>query len=609
MVYAQYLSKEFSFDNSNKHNGIRLGVSIQNKDSIIALNKHQTISGVFVSGNIVLSENERSFVRITIEDEYKNEYLVYEAYPLISDNECSFSKVGLETIYLNNIQVNQLKIETLNASVLLDSIYYIHEVSPTMKQKAEYNRVTQCEYIANKINHKLSKTNKTWTAGVTDIALMTYEDRKALFGGRVPMLYGFDYYKRGIFVIPEYENKRQMPNEQDNRYRSSYVSEWDWRNRHGKNWMTPIRNQGSCGSCWAFATIGTFEPYINLYYNRLINYDLSEQEVLSCSGAGTCASGSISSAFNYVRTNGAIPEDCFAYTATQVPCNNQCGTPNDRIYFEQYSTPSVNEASIKEALFKSPISFGNRPWFHFLVLAGYKQIQSGDNYFTSGNALDTITIDPEDPLVGETAWLLKNSWGTGWGDNGYGYVAMFLSDAYGIYKISGNVTSSIWADSDIVCEDADNDGYYFWGLGSKPDHCPICCPDTPDGDDSNPLLAEMDTYGNFAPYTFPYDTTTISSNSTWNTDTTHCGNIVVTNNATLTISAQLTMNPAAKIIVQNGGTLIVDGGSIVNATVDVQNSAKFQLLNNGTLYLKQLGNLKVQLGAEAEMEYGRILLQ
>lgn len=68
------------------------------------------------------------------------------------------------------------------------------------------------------------------------------------------------------------------------------------------------------------------------------------------------------------------------------------------------------------------------------------------------------------------------------------------------------------------------------------------------------------------------------------------------------------MNPAAKVIVQNGGTLIVNAGTIQNATIDVQSSAKIQLLNNGTLYLKQFGNLNVRLGAEADIVQGRVLL-
>ena len=69
------------------------------------------------------------------------------------------------------------------------------------------------------------------------------------------------------------------------------------------------------------------------------------------------------------------------------------------------------------------------------------------------------------------------------------------------------------------------------------------------------------------------------------------------------------MNPAAKIIVQDGGTVIVDAGSVVNATVDVQSSSKIILRNNGILYLKRWGDLNVHLGAEADITYGRALLQ
>ena len=68
------------------------------------------------------------------------------------------------------------------------------------------------------------------------------------------------------------------------------------------------------------------------------------------------------------------------------------------------------------------------------------------------------------------------------------------------------------------------------------------------------------------------------------------------------------MNPAAKIIVRNGGALIVNAGSVINATIDIQSTGTLQLLNNGAIYLKQFGNLNVQLGASANLDYGRILL-
>lgn len=602
LVYSQYLSKDFTFSRLEKCEVERIDISISNKDTLITLANKKIVSGFFVSGEVYLEDNSRSSVRITIEDEYKKEYLVYEDYYLLSDSKCSFSKIGLETAYLENVEVKKIKIEAKKAVIVLDSLYY--RVDSTIERK--YLRYAQCEYIADLINLRLEKCGKTWEAGVTKVAEMAFEEKKMLFGGRVPILYGFDFYKKGVFVMPDFKSEGSSLT---NLSSVNYVTDWDWRNRHGRNWMTTVRSQGSCGACWAFSPIGTFEPYINLYYNRLINYDLSEQEVLSCSGAGTCNGGYIGSAFNYIKTYGVIPEDCFIYSATNEPCNNQCASPIDRLSFGQYTSIGANESEIKAAILRSPISFGISSWWHFIVLAGYKQIQSGDNYFTSGSSNYIITISANDSLVGQTAWLIKNSWGTSWGDNGYGYVAIPLSDAYGIYKITGEVSSLLLSNNDIVCEDNDNDGYYFWGIGSKPDLCPICCPDTPDGDDSDSSVGELDAYGNPLAYTFPYSTTTINSNTTWNTNQTHCGNIVITNNATLKITAELIMNPAAKITVQNGGVLIVDGGSIVNAKVDVLNSAKIQLLNSGTLYLKQLGNLFIQLGGEANIDCGRVLVE
>jgi hypothetical protein len=603
IVFSQYLSKDFTFEDTKRSEGKQLSLSFGGNDTTIFLENKNKIQGFYISGNVHLEDTPRSYARITIEDEFQNEYLVYEIYPLISKNKSEFQKVGIETACLDNVLPIRMKIEVMHASILVDSIYYLMDSNGEMKLKLPHYRRLQCEYIANTINTNLNKNYGTWCAGVTDIAKLSYEDKKTLFGGKVPILYGIDYYKQGVFVMTdsqsEKENKLSLPTS------TNFVSEWDWRDRHGKNWMSPIKNQSSCGSCWAFSPIGTFESYVNLYYNQLLNYDLSEQEVLSCSGAGNCADGGyINDAYNHIKSSGAILESCFPYLATDAPCSTECVNPNDRLFFEQFQSVARNEGSIKTALFKSPISFGISSWNHFLVLVGYKQIQGGENYFTSGRSY-TITLSSDDPLVGQTALLLKNSWGPSWGDNGYGYVAMSLSDAYGIYKITGSVLSN----NDIICEDSDNDGYYFWGIGSKPNNCPMCCPDVPDGNDSDPTIGELDVYGNPITYAFPYPTITISTDTIWTTNQIQCGNIIVTNNATLTIATQLTMNPAAKLIVHNGGTLLVNGGEIINANIEVQNSAKLSLQNNGKLHLKHYGNLNIHLGAEANMECGKVLIE
>ena len=81
--------------------------------------------------------------------------------------------------------------------------------------------------------------------------------------------------------------------------KSSYVPDFDWRTRHSASvkgspyfqneitgWITPVKDQKSCGSCWAFSAIGAMEAVAKLHKNTTCNFDLSEQELVSCSKRG-----------------------------------------------------------------------------------------------------------------------------------------------------------------------------------------------------------------------------------------------------------------------------------------------------------------------------------
>ncbi len=618
-------------DNSVVFNNDRL--SLLHSDSL-ELNSNMAIEGLALSG-LAIQSNHDSFIRVLLKDTEGTEYVVLETCRLYNDvDTLRLMDYCEETKYLPMVHPQKLYIYLKNSSVdsLGISVKYPDETTPSrlseriayQNEMSNLNKSYQSQFIANNINENNRKHKRLWRARATDLSKIPWKDRKKTLnidGNCSPI--GYEYYYSGIFEIgdPSLRNPvRDLPI-------PSYPDDFDWRNRHGINWMTSVKNQGTGKGDWAFAAVGVTEALVNLYFNRKIDLDLSEQEVISCSGCGSNASGgNVYNTLGWIATHGVSEEASFPFSNSDEPCSNM-GNYDELIKINGVTlvpnhTTDFNNEVKKALIFHGPLLSGFRYDNgtyneHFMTLVGYNMLQVGDtirffdDYYQ--NPDESVVIDEEyDEWLYHTYWIFKDSRGTNNEQDGYIYIffndqSCFLPPYYAQIPVS----SLNYSVSDIAVTDSDGDGFYYWGIGPKPPHCPSWIPCDADGDDSDYETGPMDEYGNASLLTENLNVTySITSNTIWSQINHLFFSYRIPSGVTLTINNDAYFCDGTKIII-DGGTLIIDGGHLYNASIEVSNSpgSTIKIINDGSIENTYGEPFEIPSGAILEINQGTIITQ
>jgi len=208
-------------------------------------------------------------------------------------------------------------------------------------------------------------------------------------------------------------------------YDQALPPSFDWRDYEGGDWLTEVKDQQLCGSCWAFAAVGVTEAHQNILAgNPALDPDLSEQELVSCSSAGTCAGGSATSALRYIRDHGIVDELCFTYVFTDAPCTRCADWESRLTYVDAVMAGVPSRSWIKQSV----VNYG--PLYVSMGIgADYGGHFDGDNIYRCSNDWENghngsnhavVIVGYDDP---GQYWIVRNSWDKNWGDGGYFNVA------------------------------------------------------------------------------------------------------------------------------------------------------------------------------------------
>jgi len=205
----------------------------------------------------------------------------------------------------------------------------------------------------------------------------------------------------------------------------------DWRD-HGGNWVTAVRDQESCGSCWVFSAVAATESWLMLQGGEPgQRVDLSEQYILSCIDQGSCAGGWCENALAFLTTDGAPDEACMPYQDDDsIGCDRACADVLSRLSFlgdvRRVTSGVIDVDAINAALQDGPLTTNYIVYDDFYAYTDGIYVWDGVSEATGGHSVAIVGYDD-----GRGAWLAKNSWGEAFGEDGFFWIAYDSGTGFG----------------------------------------------------------------------------------------------------------------------------------------------------------------------------------
>ncbi|XP_019631919.1 PREDICTED: dipeptidyl peptidase 1-like isoform X1 [Branchiostoma belcheri] len=283
--------------------------------------------------------------------------------------------------------------------------------SEAKERRLQQNYKTNLDFI-----DQINGAQSSWQAGVyPEYEKFTHEDLIRRAGGKKSRL-------------PH--RPRPAPVTEETRLAAAQLPEsFDWRKVMGLNFVSPVRNQEQCGSCYSFASMGMLEARLRVLTNNTQQVVLSPQEVVSCGKYSQGCEGGFPYliAGKYAEDFGVVLEDCYPYEGKDSSCKDtsKCrrGYATNYRYVGGFYGGCNEELMQLELVKNGPMAVAFEVYDDFLHYKGgiyeHTGLRDPFNPFEITNHAVLLVGYGRDLETGAKFWTVKNSWGESWGEEGF----------------------------------------------------------------------------------------------------------------------------------------------------------------------------------------------